>query len=302
MTDPRSGASTSDFRWERYTPAARHMVTVAQKEARAAGCSEIWPQHLLLGVLADVDSDATHIVARLGLRARDLRAAPSTKGTAVVVGRDGYLPFAPATAQLLRSAETFSADRGLPSVGTEHVLLAFTIVFGRNGGPLFSATGVEDLAAEISGAAAHAAPSAPPPVATSEPSALSERLSRLAGALPPGAQVLGGGSLQRINTMGPAGGAANAVPLMLEIPHEIASLGAGLQQSTLLYDEHLRIRLFAVRWSAAPGSRMLAMTERAAGEAAADTQPIPESGEIKFGIPWSDPDPPVEVLFALWPS
>ncbi|RZU74310.1 ClpA/ClpB-like protein [Micromonospora kangleipakensis] len=61
--------------FERFTDRARDVVRRARDEARAEGQRPVGTEHLLLGVLADDDNLAVRVLADLGVRADDLRAA-----------------------------------------------------------------------------------------------------------------------------------------------------------------------------------------------------------------------------------
>ncbi|WP_319460887.1 Clp protease N-terminal domain-containing protein [Micromonospora sp. RTP1Z1] len=61
--------------FERFTDRARDVVRRARDEARAEGQRPVGTEHLLLGVLADDQNLAVRLLAGLGVRADDLRAA-----------------------------------------------------------------------------------------------------------------------------------------------------------------------------------------------------------------------------------
>ena len=70
--------------FERFTDRARDVVRRARDEARDEGRRPVGTEHLLLGVLADGDNLAVRVLADLGVRAEDLRAAVARN-----VGRGG---------------------------------------------------------------------------------------------------------------------------------------------------------------------------------------------------------------------
>ncbi|CAN5312978.1 hypothetical protein BH20ACT5_BH20ACT5_24170 [soil metagenome] len=61
--------------FERFTHEARQVVIQAQQDAREHRVSHIGTEHLLLGLLADVDGAAGLVLARAGVRPADVRAA-----------------------------------------------------------------------------------------------------------------------------------------------------------------------------------------------------------------------------------
>lgn len=65
--------------FERFTHAARTAVTQAQEEARRRGAPAIGTEHLLLGVLADVDGAPAVVLARHGIDA--VRVAEACRAT-----------------------------------------------------------------------------------------------------------------------------------------------------------------------------------------------------------------------------
>ena len=61
--------------FERFTHAARDVVTGAQEQARDLGHSPIGTQHLLLALLADASGPVASVPALRGVDARTVRAA-----------------------------------------------------------------------------------------------------------------------------------------------------------------------------------------------------------------------------------
>ena len=115
--DPREG-------FARFTPRARNVVVAAQEEARSAGNARIGVPHLILGLLAEPEGLAGHLLAEQQVTPDALRAA----ATAALPGPDGEVPaLIPYDAPAKKALElTFreALRLGHNYIGTEHVLLA----------------------------------------------------------------------------------------------------------------------------------------------------------------------------------
>ena len=59
----------------RFTPRARNVVVAAQEEARAAGNTEIRPEHLVLGLLTEPEGLAVRALVAQGVAAEAVRQA-----------------------------------------------------------------------------------------------------------------------------------------------------------------------------------------------------------------------------------
>jgi Clp amino terminal domain, pathogenicity island component len=108
--------------FERYTDRARHVVVLAQEEARKFG-SSIEPAHIMLGVLgeeAGLGAKAVALLAGSVEAAREAVTATMTKGEKEV---SGHIPFTEAGKQALTETLKMAQELGHNYIGTEHILL-----------------------------------------------------------------------------------------------------------------------------------------------------------------------------------
>ncbi|WP_438311183.1 Clp protease N-terminal domain-containing protein [Streptomyces sp. HUAS TT3] len=119
----------SDFQsnqgFGRFTPRARNVVVSAQREARAAGNTEIRTEHLVLGLLAEDEGLAVLALRSQGVAPDAVRAAatatlpPATDGTV-----PDLVPFDASAKKALELTFREALRLGHDYVGTEHILLA----------------------------------------------------------------------------------------------------------------------------------------------------------------------------------
>jgi hypothetical protein len=131
----------------RFTPRARHVVTAAQDEARSAGNSEILPEHLVLGLLAEPEGLAALAIKALGV-SLDLVRQTATR-TLPPAGDEAppqLIPFGPQAKKALELTFREALRLGHNYIGTEHILLAL-LELGDGTGVL-AGLGVERSAAE----------------------------------------------------------------------------------------------------------------------------------------------------------
>jgi ATP-dependent Clp protease ATP-binding subunit ClpA len=109
--------------FERFTERARHLVVLAQEEARVLQHGYIGTEHLLLGLLREEEGLAARVLDSLGVEIDEVRAQ-----VARVVGRgdevtNGQIPFTPRAKKVLELALREARSLGHDYIGTEHVLL-----------------------------------------------------------------------------------------------------------------------------------------------------------------------------------
>jgi lysophospholipase L1-like esterase len=114
--------------WDRWSNAAKRVLTQAQEEAEARRHSYIGTEHLLLGLLRDTESAGGRLLSSWHVsyhRARKLidRVIGKPKEDAVP---SGIIPTT-RVRTVLRIASQEASDAGAETVGTEHVLLAITV-------------------------------------------------------------------------------------------------------------------------------------------------------------------------------
>jgi hypothetical protein len=108
----------------RFTDRARNVVVTSQNEARNAGNPNIYPAHLVLGLLADPGSLAAMAITAQGVTLDAVRQAaaaalPPSSGEA-----PDLVPFDPAAKKVLELTFREALRLGHNYVGTEHILLA----------------------------------------------------------------------------------------------------------------------------------------------------------------------------------
>jgi ATP-dependent Clp protease ATP-binding subunit ClpA len=116
---------------EGYSADARRAVSLAVAEARQLGHARVGTEHLLLGLLADGDSDAAVALRAAGLTLAGARFTVSEVVTeAVDSASDDELPFTARAQRALERAGRFARRARESEVTTEHVLLGVLDVEG----------------------------------------------------------------------------------------------------------------------------------------------------------------------------
>jgi ATP-dependent Clp protease ATP-binding subunit ClpA len=109
--------------FERFTNSARHVVVLAQEEARRLQHNYIGTEHILLGLLGEPEGVALRVLERFGLTLEGAR----TEVTAIVgIGKakpTGHIPFTPRAKKTLELALREALQLNHHFIGTEHVLL-----------------------------------------------------------------------------------------------------------------------------------------------------------------------------------
>ena len=109
--------------FERFTERARHVVQLAQEEARTLKHDYIGTEHILLGLLREEQGLAARVLQGLGITVEHVRTQVLTtvgSGEAVTTGQIPFTPRAKKVLELaLREALSLSQDH----IGTEHILL-----------------------------------------------------------------------------------------------------------------------------------------------------------------------------------
>jgi len=109
--------------FERFTQRARHVVVLAQEEARTLKHHHIGTEHVLLGLLGEPDGLGGQVLVTFGLslaQAREQVAEQVRPGKKAV---DGHIPFTPRSKKVLEQALRAAMSLGHTYIGTEHVLL-----------------------------------------------------------------------------------------------------------------------------------------------------------------------------------
>ena len=116
---------------EGYSADARQAVSLAIAEARQLGHSRVGTEHLLLGLLADTESDAAGHLRAAGATLAGARFTVSSVLTETVDAQsDDDLPYTPRAQRALERAGRFARRSRDPEVTTDHVLLGVLDVEG----------------------------------------------------------------------------------------------------------------------------------------------------------------------------
>src|ERR1700735_2451572 len=82
--------------FERFTNRARHVIVLAQSEARRLQHNYIGTEHLLLGLLGETDGLAARALERFGMSLADARQEVVARiGTGKKPLAEGHIPFTP---------------------------------------------------------------------------------------------------------------------------------------------------------------------------------------------------------------
>ncbi|MDD5563416.1 MAG: ATP-dependent Clp protease ATP-binding subunit [Thermoanaerobaculaceae bacterium] len=109
---------------ENLTERARRTLFFARYEASQAGASSIAPEHILLGLLREMDDVVEQLLARFSVTSAQLRAELGTAPGGADVPAPGELPLADDARRILLLAAHEAEVLGQPAVGNEHLLLA----------------------------------------------------------------------------------------------------------------------------------------------------------------------------------
>jgi ATP-dependent Clp protease ATP-binding subunit ClpA len=114
-----------------YSAEARRAVALAAAEARQLGHSRVGTEHLLLGLLADTDSDAAASLRASGATLAGARFTVSNVVTETVdAPGEGELPYTSRAQRALERAGRFARRSRDPEVTPDHVLLGVLDVEG----------------------------------------------------------------------------------------------------------------------------------------------------------------------------
>ena len=90
--------------WQQFTETSRRAIVKSEQEAAQAQCEKVGTEHLLLGLLSEVDSAASQILESYGLTAEKIRS--EFKADSEVVGRKRHL----STPEIEESKTHFQVD------------------------------------------------------------------------------------------------------------------------------------------------------------------------------------------------
>jgi ATP-dependent Clp protease ATP-binding subunit ClpC len=109
--------------FERFTGRARHVVVLAQEEARMMSHNYIGTEHVLLGLLGEPDSIGGQVLASFGMARDGVREEVAER-----IGRgkstpSGHIPFTPRAKKTLELSLREALAIKHNYIGTEHILL-----------------------------------------------------------------------------------------------------------------------------------------------------------------------------------
>ncbi len=109
--------------FERFTDRARHVVVLAQAEARLLQHDYIGTEHLLLGLIQEGEGVAAQALTALGVQLEDVRGhVEAIIGTGKAMPT-GHIPFTPRAKKVLELSLREALSLGHDYIGTEHILL-----------------------------------------------------------------------------------------------------------------------------------------------------------------------------------
>ena len=116
-------AASGGGMFKRFTDKARHVIVLAQTEARRLDHNYIGTEHLLLGLLAEGEGVGARALVELGV---SLKIARIQVESAIGRGTEspgGYIPFTPRAKKALELSLREALTLGHNYIGTEHLLL-----------------------------------------------------------------------------------------------------------------------------------------------------------------------------------
>jgi len=115
--------STLVSMFERFTPHARHVVVLAQEEARRLQHNYIGTEHILLGLLGEPEGLAFRVLAGSGMSLTGTRQEVAAIVKAGSQTPTGHIPFTPRAKKILELALREALQLHHEYIGTEHILL-----------------------------------------------------------------------------------------------------------------------------------------------------------------------------------
>jgi ATP-dependent Clp protease ATP-binding subunit ClpA len=125
---PASSRYVTSVVFERFTERARHVVVLAQDEARSLKHNYIGTEHILLGLLREEKGIAARALASLGITIDEVRGQVVRIVGAGADESPGQLPFTPRAKKTLERSLREALSLGHRYIGTEHILLGLLSV------------------------------------------------------------------------------------------------------------------------------------------------------------------------------
>jgi ATP-dependent Clp protease ATP-binding subunit ClpC len=119
-------AQSDDFdAMKNFTPRAKHVLVLAQKEAEKFNHDYVGTEHLLLGLIVLGEGVAVSVLKSMGLNLDQLRIeVEKLCGVGGPTKQAGLVPFTPRLKRVLVLAAKEAKDMNYNFIGTEHLLLA----------------------------------------------------------------------------------------------------------------------------------------------------------------------------------
>jgi ATP-dependent Clp protease ATP-binding subunit ClpA len=121
VSDPGEWNSSGVF--ERYTESARHVVVLAQEEARTLKHNYVGTEHVLLGLVCEEEGLAGRVLASFEITVESARAAVVRIVSRGEETTDGQIPFTPRAKKVLELSLREALSLSHKYIGTEHILL-----------------------------------------------------------------------------------------------------------------------------------------------------------------------------------
>jgi ATP-dependent Clp protease ATP-binding subunit ClpC len=109
--------------FERFTGQARHVVDLAQDEARMLNHNQVGTEHILLGLIHGGEGAAAKALAALGISLEAVRQQAEEITRQGHQHPSGHIPFTPRAKKALGLALREALQLGHNQIGTEHILL-----------------------------------------------------------------------------------------------------------------------------------------------------------------------------------
>jgi ATP-dependent Clp protease ATP-binding subunit ClpA len=109
--------------FERFTNRARHVVVLAQEEARRLRHNYIGTEHILLGLFGEPDGIAFRALQRFGMSLEGAREEVTAIVAAGSSEPSGHIPFTPRAKKVLELSLREALALNHNYIGTEHILL-----------------------------------------------------------------------------------------------------------------------------------------------------------------------------------
>jgi ATP-dependent Clp protease ATP-binding subunit ClpA len=116
-------SSHADVMFERFTAYARHVVVLAQEEARRLNHNYIGTEHILLGLLGERDGLGFRVLESFGMSLDEGREEVVAAVGAGKAEPGKHIPFTPRAKKTLELSLREALNLGHHYIGTEHILL-----------------------------------------------------------------------------------------------------------------------------------------------------------------------------------